>query len=55
MRAASVEITSDLLPKFWADPEVADRGGSDVRGWMRGGRRRWLPRGAERRGEILGL
>ena len=22
MRAASVEITSDLLPKFWADPDL---------------------------------
>ena len=31
MRPASLEIKSDLLPKFWADPEVADRGGSDAR------------------------
>ena len=58
MRPASLEIKSDLVPKFWADPEVAHRGGSDgcaVGCAVGGARRRWLPRGAERRGEILSL
>ena len=30
MRPASLEIKSDLVPKFWADPEVAHRGGSET-------------------------
>ena len=58
MRPASLEIKSDLVPKFWADPEVAHRGGSDgcaVGCAVGGGGGCPARRGAERRGEILSL